>query len=345
MVELDPHTAVWETTLACNSNCLHCGSDAKTVRPNELTTAEAFDLVDQLADLDFKLIIESGGEPLLRKDWFEISQRIQEKDMGLGIISNGLNWKKGTIDKLVELQPYSIGFSIDGEPRLHDYLRGVPGSHKKVFQQIKQIKKEDLTICAITAVNNNNNLKQLGKIRDRISTYNIDAWQIQMASPMGRMSKNQNLLLDENEYYKLGEFIAETRKLLPRVNVQAGDCIGYFGDLGPKVYDDEWGGCIAGINGLGIESDGTIKGCLSIQSDLAKEGNIRDESLKTIWSDPTRFKYTRNFKVSDLKGNCFDCYRGAECKGGCSSQSMSFFNEFHHAPYCFTIHEARGKNV
>ncbi len=338
MIEINPQVAVWEYTLKCNSKCIHCGSDAKKARPDELDTAESLDLVKQLADLGFVKTVLSGGEPTMKEDWKKISEKIRAEGMDLRIIRNALRWNHDTIDTIAGLEPFAVGFSVDGEKELHDYLRGAKGSHKKIFKHIKEMKSKDVTVCAVTSVNSLN-LGHLPMMRNRMIVYGVDAWQLQMASPMGRMTENKDLLLDEDEYRLFGEFIAETREKLPYMNVQAGDCVGYFGSLEPRIRDTPWKGCAAGIQGIGIESNGNIKGCLSIQSPEAVEGNIRKNSLKEIWNDHNNFKYTRGFKKEDLKGGCKGCDYGTDCRGGCQSQSMAFFEEFNNAPYCLSRHE------
>ncbi|MBT5021745.1 radical SAM protein [Candidatus Woesearchaeota archaeon] len=342
-VKLDPKVAVWEYTLKCNSKCIHCGSDAINARANELNTNESLNLVDQIANIGFDLVVLSGGEPTLRKDWFEISKKIKSEEMELGIISNALAWNSDTIDKIASLDAFSIGFSVDGEKELHNYLRGASGSHAKIFSVIKELKKRDTTVCVVTSVNKKN-LEELTQIRNRLIVYGVDAWQIQMASPMGRMAENKDIVLDADDYYRLGEFIVETRERLPLMNVQAGDCMGYFGKLESQIRDREWPGCMAGIEGLGIEADGTVKGCLSIRKDYAIEGNVRDTPLKDIWFNPTNFKYTRGFNKSDIKGDCKGCEYDIKCRGGCQSQSTAFFDEFNNAPYCFLRYENEKKS-
>src|SRR3989442_15689111 len=83
--DLDKHIrpiyAVWEITLACDLACRHCGSRSGKARPNELTTAECLDLVDQLADLGCMEVILIGGEAYLREDLCEIIARIKERQM------------------------------------------------------------------------------------------------------------------------------------------------------------------------------------------------------------------------------------------------------------------------
>jgi len=333
MEKLNPQVVVWEYTLACDSKCIHCGSDAKYARKNELTTEESLDLVDQLADIGFKRIILSGGEPTLRKDWKDIAQRINDNDMRFGIISNALAWNQQTIEDIVLSTPFGVGFSVDGEEKLHDYLRGIEGSHKKVFSTIKKLRKYRVPSCAITSVNSQN-LPELPAIRNRLIVYGVSAWQIQTVEPMGRMEDKPELILDDNEYMQLAEFIAETRERVPYMNVQGGDCIGYFGKLESRLRKTEWHGCGAGIETLGIDSDGKIRACLSIRSPKGIVGSIREQLLREIWENDDNFYFNRNFNVEDLGEKCAGCEYGTECRGGCQSQSTAFSDEFHNAPYC-----------
>lgn len=333
LMELNPYMVVWEYTLMCDSKCIHCGSNAKKARTDELTTAEALSLVNQIAEIGFKKVILSGGEPTLRNDWSNIARAITEKGVEFGIISNALSWNSKTIDKLVSLNPFAIGLSIDGMQEVHDYLRGVKGSYDKVFSSISELKKRNQAVCAVTSVNKMN-IDELFKIRNQLYVSHVDAWQIQVASPMGRMKEHGDIVLDRKDYPQLARFISETRKVLPNMNVKAGDCVGYYGSLEEGIRDSLWEGCGAGIYGTGIESNGNVKGCLSLTSSVAVEGNIRQKSLREIWENPDGFRYNRHFSVSDLKGQCKGCFYGEKCRGGCNSQSLSFFGEFNHAPFC-----------
>jgi len=339
-VELDPSIVVWEYTLKCNSLCLHCGSDAKFPRENELTTAESLDLVKQISDIGFKRVVLSGGEPTLRDDWVVTAEKIQSEKMECGIISNALAWDSKTIDSLVGLRPFSIGFSVDGEKNLHDFWRGVPGSHEKIFSYINELKGKGLTICAITSVNKEN-LKELKQIGNRLVSYGVDAWQLQVASPMGRMANSLKFVLNDSEYYQFAQFVSEARERFYFMNIQAADCVGYFGKFEGKIRDAEWSGCGAGICGIGIESDGTIRGCLSLRDPRVIEGNIRESSLKSIWSNAEKFKYNRQFDFSKLAGECKGCVYGEKCGGGCQSQCTAFSREFHDSPFCLFRYEKR----
>ena len=79
-----PLNIVWETTLKCNMNCIHCGSSAGSKRKKELSTEEAVNVLNDLKKLGTNLVTMMGGEPFLRKDWDIIAEHI--KNIGMDIL-------------------------------------------------------------------------------------------------------------------------------------------------------------------------------------------------------------------------------------------------------------------
>ena len=103
---------------------------------------------------------------------------------------------------------------------------------------------------------------------------------------------------------------------------------------------------------LGIESDGSIKGCLSFHGRTGEsyedfiEGNIRETPLKEIWNNPNNFAYNRRFDLSMLAGICKNCKYGAICRGGCSENAFSFTGSATESPYClYQIEQERKKQA
>ncbi|MDX9721353.1 MAG: radical SAM protein, partial [Myxococcota bacterium] len=87
-----PRRCTWEITLACDLRCGHCGSRAGQARPDELNTAEALSICDQLAQLGTSQVTLAGGEPTLRPDWAEIVARLRGHGVRVSILSNGYTW-------------------------------------------------------------------------------------------------------------------------------------------------------------------------------------------------------------------------------------------------------------
>lgn len=334
--------AVWEITLSCNINCLHCGSNADiNKRPQELSTEEAFDLIEQLADLGCKRIVLSGGEPFMRKDWSALAHRIVYMGMTCNLISNGFIVNDDTIDLLKAAGVTYLGFSLDGATaKTHDYIRGHQGVFDHLMWVFDRLKENGLKVSVVSTLHKGN-LHELEGIKDILLKHRVDTWQIQTANIRGRMPKEW--AITDKDYYGVAEFIAKNRNRYKDIlMITEADCTGYYSKLTPFMGIKHWNGCNAGMNTIGIESDGTIKGCLSMQEDMYREGNIREKSLKEIWTNPEGFKYNRRFNPSMLGGICAECKYGPICRGGCSEKAKTYTGELHHQPFCLYDMEKRG---
>src|SRR5258708_39008487 len=119
-----PIYAVWEITLRCDLACVHCGSRAGRARPDELTTAECLDLVDQLAALGVREVTLIGGAPYLRDDWLEIVRALRRRGMQATMTSGGPGLAAERVAAAAEAGLQSVSVSIDGLEETHDRLRG-----------------------------------------------------------------------------------------------------------------------------------------------------------------------------------------------------------------------------
>ena len=320
--------AVWEFTLECNLNCSHCGSKAGKVRRNELTTLEAYGLCEDLAAVNCEMVSLMGGEPFIRKDWESVSWCIKDLGMDLSFVSNGILVPK-YIQQLDRLEPKVVGISVDGLRETHDSIRS-KGSYDSAIKAIDLLTEHSIQTTVITTVSKTN-FNDIRKLQEIFIEKGVN-WQIQVAEPFGNF--NKDLAIDEEEFYALALFIVSenVKNQFKDMPVVGGHCFGYYSHLLPR--SDRWQGCTAGNGSVGITSDGSIVGCLSIGNNQYFEGNVRERSFVDIWEDPNSFSYNRKFTVKDLGENCRGCYFGDRCKGGCNSMSVHFSGAFHNTPYC-----------
>ncbi|HEU4933003.1 MAG TPA: GDL motif peptide-associated radical SAM/SPASM maturase [Pyrinomonadaceae bacterium] len=335
-----PVHAVWEITLACDLKCHHCGSRAGKRRADELTTEECLDLVRQLARMGTREVTLIGGEAYLRRDWLQIIREVRDQGMDCTMQSGGLNLTEDRIKAAVDAGLQGLGISIDGLREVHDQVRGVKGSFDAAFKALDAIQK-----CGITSsVNTQITSLVIPQLRELMNLF-IDAgaknWQIQLTVAMGRAADNPDLLLQPYELLELMPLLAELfeegadRGLL----LQPGNNIGYFGPY-ESVWrgsgDDRvhWTSCNAGQNTLGIEADGTIKGCPSLPTTPYAGGNIRDLSLKQIWWKTDELGINRDRDSSGLWGFCGSCYYADVCKAGCTWTTHSLLGKAGNNPYC-----------
>jgi len=336
-----PKFCVWELTFRCNMRCLHCASDVNDGwhRGDELTLAEVLHLADQLHELGCEEITLSGGEALLRKDWDQIARYLVKLGIRVALISNGYVIDREMARRIKETGIYLVALSLDGMEETHNLIRDNKNSFKKVCLAASYLKNNSLRVNFVSHANRKN-LHELEAMEVLAASLNIDVWRIQLGSPLGRMEQHPELQLTPDELPAVADFIVAAKKR-KNVTISVGDNIGYFSHHEAELRNTPnreglnfWCGCSAGCLNIGIESNGNVKGCLSLQSDRFVEGNIRRQTLKEIWEKKGNFSYTRDFKIKDLHGYCLDCQFGEICRGGCTFIAFGSTGSPHNNPYC-----------
>ena len=157
---------------------------------------------------------------------------------------------------------------------------------------------------------------------------------------MGQLARHPELMIVPEDLPAIADFVVAARQR-QRLAISVADNIGYFSHHEAVLRATPnrgnlnfWCGCSAGCLNVGIEANGNVKGCLSLQDDAFVEGNIRESSLEEIWSRPGAFAYTRNFKVEDLHGHCKGCELGEICRGGCVFMAFGATGSAHDNPFC-----------
>ncbi|HEX3771693.1 MAG TPA: radical SAM protein [Polyangiaceae bacterium] len=335
-----PIYAVWEITLACDLACRHCGSRAGRERPDELSTAECLDLVNQMADLGVKEVSLIGGEAYLREDWLDIIREIRRRGMSCGTTTGGRGLTAERVAKAKAAGLMAASVSLDGDEATHDRLRGVTGSYRAALEAMKAVKDAGMRLFCNTQINRLS-MPLMGQILENIAAVGVRAWQIQLTVPMGRAADEPDVLLQPYDLLELFPMLAHLKKRCDELGVRLfpGNNIGYFGPyesiLRGHYPRGHGGSCGAGRGTLGIEANGAIKGCPSLPTTPWTGGNIRDASLKDIWERADALRYTRDrTPARDLWGYCQTCYYAEECMSGCTWTSFVTLGRAGNNPYC-----------
>jgi radical SAM protein with 4Fe4S-binding SPASM domain len=236
-----------------------------------------------------------------------------------------------------------MAFSLDGLERAHDHIRR-KGSFAKVLQSIAYSRAEGIRVAVVTHITHHN-LHDLEEMHELLRSHQVTNWQLQQGVPVGNLSEDRQSVLSPQDILELIPRLAAMKQREPP-RVFIADNIGYYGEhekllrTRGKARIPFWLGCRAGLEVLGIESNGNIKGCLSLPSERNErydflEGNTRQRSLIEIWNDPDAFAYNRKFTVEQLNGVCRNCDFGEICRGGCSVTSIGHFGQPHHFPNCY----------
>lgn len=336
-----PYSVALEVTLACNMRCLHCGSYATDAdRSNKLSIKDWFRVVDDLKKLKAKVLCLSGGEPFLFPHWRELVKYIKTPDdkyTEVTFISNGSSISEDDIKFMKDNKVHHIAISLDGNEQVHDYIRQHPGAFNNVLQVNQLCQEYGLKLGLVTSINKFN-FDTREEILKTVLDNNIKFWQVQIVNSFGRAGEwKEKMIIEKEQYKKLIDDILRWKEIYKdQVKVFPADSIGYCHTIMDKLLDGaEWNGCSAGKHSIGIEANGNVKGCLSLQHDKFIAGNVKEKSLVDMWNDDDAFAYTRKYDSSLMEGNCKDCSEANQCKAGCLGMAFSLHNSIHENSYCY----------
>lgn len=165
---------VWNCTKTCNLKCVHCYARSEAIKyQNELTHEEGLALIDQLAEFKVPVILFSGGEPLLRPDFFELANYAASKGIRPTISTNGTCITPEVAEKLKAMGVGYVGISLDGNEETHDKFRGKEGAYKLAIRGIRNCVATGQKVGLRFTITKDN-FRDLNSIFDLIESENID---------------------------------------------------------------------------------------------------------------------------------------------------------------------------
>ena len=331
--------AVWEFTLTCNLKCRHCGSSAGMKRKDELNTNQALDVVKKLKDFGINEVNLIGGEATLRSDWPIIGKAISDAGMGLAFQTGGLHITPEIIKKMEDIGTLGVGVSIDGTEEIHDNQRGIKGSYGRALRTLNYLSESNIPALACTTQLNKLSYVSLLKLLDKVSSTRVKSWQIAQTLPMGVATKATDLHFQPSDFFVLHELAAIFSVEAWRRGILgiAANPLGYFGPYerlirsGPHNINSFYKGCPAAKGVIGIEANGTIKGCPSLPTNpfsLGKSHEAGFQNLKKV------HQLSDSPYQNQLNGFCSDCPFSKNCWSGCGWSSTTTMGKKGDNPYC-----------
>lgn len=313
-------------TNECNLRCSHCGNENRDRKENELSKEEWFKIIDEASKMGVFIFNVSGGEPFIRRDWFDILSYARSKNIEIAITSNSTLITEETVKKLKGLNIFNIHLSLDGVGDVHDLFRNQKRVFEKVVAAINLLKKYEVPFGITTAVSKRN-FHNIDELASFIKENSIGSWEVYWAIPLGCMDRLETL--DHREISELARKVFGFRKSMDDTIIFVGDNLGYFDEFETQP---NWHGCRAGIAICAIDSEGNVKGC-PIHPNCLIEGNLRNKSLSEIWNGKNSFGYNRGAKPK-LKKHCGVCQFSKVCRGGCKASMYSQHRTFDYNDYC-----------
>lgn len=330
--------AGWELTEACNMRCRHCMGAAGRRAAGELSTRLALGLCDQLADLGARSVALSGGEPLLRRDWPKIVQRLAGREVHVGMTSNGWLIDRQTVRRAEDAGLGGMTVSLDGLEPTHDAIRR-RGSFRRCLRALAALGAASLPAGVKTTVAKGN-LAELEALEGIVTNSCVRTWYLQLALPAGNMLAHRQEVLEPPDVLGLLDFVESVRDA-GALEISIGDGLGYYTKTTAAIRrarsgdpDCLWPGCLAGKTGLHVRANGDVSGCCGLRTRQYVEGNIRDVPLRELWTRRRAFAWNRERTRRSLTGFCRACRYADLCLGGCTTVREMMCPIEGDNPYC-----------
>lgn len=320
-----------ELTLRCNERCLHCGSSCGDVSSEELTVTQYQKFLAEIKG-DFgtqeKMLCITGGEPLLRKDFFDIMGTANELGFNWGMTSNGTLIDESVARDLKRVGMNTISISLDGMSDTHDKFRRTEGGWEKAMTGIENlIKVGGFDAIQVTTVVTHENIGQLDELYKVLNDIDIDSWRIVNIEPIGRAKLHPELILTKEDYIYMFNYIRDMR--IKGEPVCYG-CSHYLGMEFEHEVRDWYYICTAGTYIASIMANGDITACLDIERRPEFiQGNILRDRFKDVWEN--KFQIFRK-NLCNENEKCASCPERIFCNGD-SYHSWDF--DKHEPQLCF----------
>jgi heme b synthase len=329
-------------TRACNLACVHCRAGAcADPDPEQLSYDEGRALIDGIAEVGKPILIMTGGEPLLRPDFFDLAGYAVKAGLRAVLATNGVLVTPEVARDIAAVGIPRVSISIDGPTaESHDAFRKVPGAFEASLKGIANLKSAGVGVQINTTITRRNR-DRLADIMRMAESIGAEAFHVFLLVPTGRAKDMAGEEMDPGEYEEtLVEFYNLSRS--SRLETKATCAPQYYRILrqqakseGIEVTDQTFGlnartrGCLGGLSFVFVSHKGELQPCgyFDVQA-----GSIRETSFADLWENAEIFKNLRKFSL--LEGKCGKCDYVRFC-GGCRARAYEHTGRYmSEEPYC-----------
>lgn len=286
-----------ELTSRCNLNCKFCYLEHS--EENELSTEEIKSYLDQLAGFGSLFLCLTGGEPLLRQDFWDIAWHANSLGFAINLKTNGTLIDKKTADRLARFNLYRVDISLLGAtPGVHDGITQVEGSLEKTISAVRFLRERDMNVFLMSTIVKENlcELTEIKKLAEKIGAHLATTPLVYPKNDSGQEPLKHRLNDQELAvYYR--QTLSPDLRILPCAEIKKDFLL-----------------CQAGRTDISINSQGRLYPCLAFPWEV---GDLRKESLQNILKNSESLSFFRSLRGDEFK-TCFDCrdsFLCARCAG------------------------------
>lgn len=322
---------IWNLTRRCNLKCRHCYTVSADVDfPGELSPEQAMETLEDLGRFRVPALILSGGEPLDRKDMFEIAARARKLVRMLALSTNGTKIHGETADRVAEIGFDYVGISIDGIGATNDWFRGVEGAFAEALRGVRECKKRGIRVGLRFTLteSNHQHLKDIIKLCD---DEGVDKFYLSHLVYAGRGDKNRGEDAEHLRTRKAMDLLIERAWAAAsggaHLDIVTGNNdadAGYFLGWVQNNFSAEqtahvrdhlaaWGGNSSGLGVANIDNLGRVHPD-TYWSDYTV-GNVKSEPFSQLWTGDDKMLELLRTRPRPLKGRCGACSLRDVCGG------------------------------
>ncbi|MFP3232316.1 MAG: TIGR04053 family radical SAM/SPASM domain-containing protein [Sulfolobaceae archaeon] len=346
--EKSPHLIFWEVTKACPLTCKHCRANSiSSPLPDELSTEEGKKLLEEIAEFGKVVIVFTGGDPLLRKDIFELLTYAKSLGLVTSIAPAPSHLLSSeTIEKLRGILSY-MSISLDGaQPQTHDWLRGL-GSYKYAIKGIETALRYGINIQVNTLVWKRN-YEELPEIVKLLKDLGVKVWEVFFLIPVGRGTAE--LDIPRERYREVIEFLVEVTRydlvvrtveapFFRRAKLEYSEDITTVNPLIIKLRK-MLGEPMKGVDKSVIPTrDGSGVLFIAYNGDIypsgflpIRLGNVRTDNIVKIYRES---ELLNMIKLGKLKGKCGTCNYNGICGGSRARAYAVYKDSLAEDPACY----------
>ena len=311
----------WNTTNQCNMFCDHCYRDAGTKSVDELSTDEARKLIQDIKKAGFQIMIFSGGEPLLRKDIYELGAFAKAQGLRAVMGTNGSLITPEVARKMKEAGFMAAGVSLDSlDPAKNDAFRKMENAYELTVAGMNNLKTAGVPFQIHTTVMDWN-VAELEAITDFAVEIGAMAHHVFFLVPTGRAVKIEEEALRVAVYEKTISRLMDKQKQVP-IEIKP-TCAPQFIRVADKkgIPLRFTKGCLAGISYCIISPTGNVQPCAYLDMPL---GNVKEKSFDVIWREN---EVLEKLRTMDYEGKCGICDYKTKC-GGCRARANYYNGDY-----------------
>ena len=297
-------------TNRCNSFCRMC--DIPKGEKEELSASQWKEVIKDAGSMGASTVVFSGGEPLLRKDIFELISFVRNNRMVACVTSNGSLISEAVAANLLSSGVGVVNISIEGPKKIHDYLRG-EGSLEKALLALKNLRKKNIETTIATMVSRDN-YKYLGDIVRFAEEYGVTTIKFQPFSSIFIKDKSREaeFFVSKREKRALDSIIKEVISHCDRRGI-ATNPVAYLGKISSylnRSFYSHNGSCGALRSSCPINPDGEIFPCWILSGRDSVVGNVKEKRLSELWDSKKHDSIRKKIEGNGCPGCMMSCYDG-----------------------------------